>query len=130
MQKLSTAIGNYSGSADAYPIAIDLAKLTGLLRIHFAQEDRSLYPEMMASSSNEVAATAATFQREMGDIGPIFEKFVERWGTSAAIAAAFATFRIEASVLFARLADRIRRENEELYRLADEMHQPQQPRDA
>lgn len=119
VEEINGSIQNFDEPRDAYAIALRLAKLNGLLRIHFAQEDRSLYPAMMASSDAQVADTAATFQREMGYLGAAFASFIDRWGMSAAIAANFDQFRDESAELFGKLANRIERENEELYRLAD-----------
>lgn len=127
VEEISASIYNFREARDAYAIALKLAKLKGLLRIHFAQEDRSLYPAMMASSDAEVAATAATFQKEMGHLGAAFESFADRWSTSAAIAANFDQFREESADLFGKLANRIERENEDLYRLADTIDEGLQP---
>lgn len=102
----------------AYKIALNLAKLTGLLRIHFAIEDRTLYPYMEASTHAEAVSTAAAFQNEMGELGAAYSAFAERWD-SAAIAAAFPAFRAEARTVLAALANRIERENTVLYPLAD-----------
>lgn len=109
-----------NGSAtldNAYRIGLLLAKLTGLLRIHFAQEDHSLYPSLLASPAS--ALTARHFMDEMGDLAATFEAFAKRWTSSTAIAADFAGFRRESGAVFAALADRVRRENEELYPLAE-----------
>lgn len=104
---------------EAYALGLKLAKLTGLLRIHFAQEDRMLYPQMVNSTHTDAQQTAALFQCEMGDLGPVYLAFADRWVSGRAIAAGFAAFRHEATGVFAALADRIHRENTVLYPLAD-----------
>lgn len=103
----------------AYDITILLAKLTGLLRIHFTQEDHMLYPSLMASGAEHVANTAQQFFNEMGQIGPVFTAFSEKWCSTSAVLTDFEDFRAESTGLWAALADRIHRENEELYPLAD-----------
>lgn len=108
---------------DAYAATLLLAKLTGLLRIHFAQEDQLLYPSLMAEARGGVAAVARSFFEEMGQIGPAFAAFSEKWRAQGAIAAEPALFRGESRALLAALADRIRRENDELYPLADKLHE-------
>lgn len=127
VQEISASIYKYKDERDAFAIAMQLAKLAGLLRIHFAQEDRSLYPAMMASPDRLVAATAEAYQAEMGDIGPLFDAYVERWGTSTAIAANFGQFQATTADLFGKLANRIERENDELYHLADTVAEPLRP---
>ena len=121
--KIGIAIRNYAHSRDAYEISLKLARLSGLLRIHFAQEDRVLYPAMLNSPDPDVISTAATFVAEMGDIGQKFENYMGRWGSSTAIAADFASFRDETASLFGALANRIERENENLYPLADALEE-------
>lgn len=102
---------------NAYRIGLLLAKLTGLLRIHFAQEDHSLYPALLASPASGL--TARHFMDEMGDLAITFDAFTKRWGSSAAIAANFDGFRRESAAVFTALADRVKRENEKLYPLAE-----------
>lgn len=103
----------------AYALSLLNSKLTGVLRIHFAQEDKTLYPYMINSSNAIAAGTAATFRAEMGDLGPIYHGFANRWASSAAIFKDQETFRIESTAIFAALEERINRENYELYPLAD-----------
>jgi hypothetical protein len=114
-------MGDEPSRDDAYAATMLLAKLTGVLRIHFAQEDKLLYPSLMASGRGGVAAVARAFVEEMGQIGPAFAAFSEKWRSHGAILAEPALFRTECLALFAALADRIRRENEELYPLADNL---------
>ena len=116
--RLSCAL---EGQGNAYRTALLLAKLTGLLRIHFAQEDKTLYPHMIQSAHLEASQTAAAFQQEMGGLGATYEAFAMRWNSPEAIGSAPATFRKEAEAVFAALASRIERENETLYPLADEI---------
>jgi hypothetical protein len=102
-----------------YEVSLLLAKLTGTLRIHFAQEDRTLYPHMIASSHMDAATTAAEFQEEMGGLSGEFEAFAERWQSARVLAADPAGFRADAAVIFGALAKRIEREDAHLYKLAD-----------
>ena len=105
--------------ADAYSLSLCLAKIAGVLRTHFAIEDRVLYPMLIASENREAAVAARVFEREMGSLTDQFERFLQRWGRSAEIAAAIPQFRYECDMMFSALRDRIDRENRELYPLAD-----------
>lgn len=102
-----------------YRLGLKLAKLTGMLRIHFVQEDETLYPHMIASTHPQAAATAARFQREMGGLGEAYESFAARWSSASALTADPAAYRAESRKIFAALAARIARENDMLYPLAD-----------
>lgn len=102
-----------------YRVGLLLAKLTGLLRIHFAQEDKLLYPYMIHSADPDASSTAMAFQAEMGGLGGAYEAFASRWSSGETIRTAPAAFRKEAGDVFAALALRIERENSQLYPLAD-----------
>jgi hemerythrin-like domain-containing protein len=114
-------------SEDAYRLSVQLAKLTGLLRIHFVQEDRTLYPYMIASSNPAASETAHAFSAEMGGLSQVFEAFARKWTSSEAILGDAVGFRRESGSVFAALGARIVRENEELYPLADSI-QPHEVR--
>ncbi|RVT92487.1 hemerythrin domain-containing protein [Sphingomonas crocodyli] len=103
----------------AFQASLLLAKLTGLLRIHFAQEDRQLYPSLMASGRGGVAEIARRFFEEMGDLGQAYGAFAQRWESATQILNDPRGFRRESKVIFTALADRITRENEQLYPHAD-----------
>lgn len=106
---------------DAMECARLMAKLTGILRFHLAAEDNSLYPRMQASPDPEVSQTAAAFAAEMGGLAELFEDFVSNWPDGAAIFVNPEGFRTEAALVFSALSRRIKRENDELYPLADTM---------
>lgn len=116
-----TSISGQPSSDDAFRLTMILAKLVGTLRIHLAQEDRSLYPELMASGRGGVAATARLFFEEMGQLAPQIIAYSEKWLNSSHLLADWAGFRLETDTVFAALADRIERENEILYPMADAM---------
>src|SRR3989337_4600313 len=100
IDRLFNQLTHYNGASDAYGIALQLAKLTQLMRVHFAQEDYTLYPKLMASPDGDVAETARAFQSESGALWSQFEAFVRHWSTSTAIPLNFGQFRTEWSAIF------------------------------
>ena len=96
-----------------------LARLTGVLQMHLAAEDKVLYPAMMASNDKGTSAMARTFSIQMGDLGAAYSEYVERWSDHQKILRDAEAFRKQSAKVFAALGTRIRRENEELYPLAD-----------
>ena len=114
-------IRSYRDDRDAYRLSLKLARLTAVLRTHFVMEDELLYPRIIASDHREAAVMARVFQSELGHLSDQFERFVERWSLSDAIAASLDQFEYEAGMLFAAIRDRIRRENDELFPLADQI---------
>ena len=119
LDRILIAIDAYRGDASAYPLSLDLARMAGVLRIQFSLGDRHLYPFMIASGQRETTEIARGFQREVCHIGRHFDRFMQRWSTSSAIASDVPQFRWEAEVMFIALRERFRREKRELYPLAD-----------
>lgn len=114
----TSRMGDRPTRDQAFGVSLLLGRLAGLLRIHFAQEDKSLYPSLIAADG-ESGHIAQQFAREMGEIGPKFEAFIDQWCSSEAILKNAPGFRNESSRLFTALADRIERENEILYPLVE-----------
>ena len=110
----------YRGERDAFTLSLRLTKLNAVLRSHFAQEDRYLYPTLMTAGDPQVRETAMAFVDEMGSLGATYEEFAGRWKTSDLIAANVKGFRRDATALFDALETRIERENEVLYPMADQ----------
>lgn len=112
---------------DSEHVSHQLMKLGGLLQIHFAMEDRSLYPAMLGSKNADAARTASAYQHEMGGISPTLSSFVGRWRVPAAIRSDVEAFKAECSVVLPALRERMDREDQVLYPLADRTFQPAMP---
>ena len=119
LDRILIAIDAYRGDASAYPLSLDLSRLAGVMRILFSLGDRHLYPFMIASGQRETTEIARGFQREVCHLGKRFDRFMQRWSTSSAIASDVPQFRCEAEVMFIALRERFRRERSVLYPLAD-----------
>jgi len=119
LDRIRIAMNAYDGDAAAYPLSLDLARLAGILRIHFSLADRNLYPFMIGAGSPETAALAQDFQREICTLATRLERFSQRWSTSSAIANNVTLFRGEAAVMIMSIRRRLRRETRDLFPLAD-----------
>jgi len=98
-----------------------LAKLAGLVTLHLAMEDQSLYPELKSCQDTTVRATAEFFSKEMGKLATEFTQYLQSWQTSSMIRANPGRFSSESKAIFNSLSRRIHRENTELYPLLDAM---------
>lgn len=96
-----------------------LSKLLGKLSLHLAMEDQSLYPRLEKHADAKVRDTAKKFAAEMNGVKPAVDAFANKW-TTQELRANPAGFCEEAKKLFAVLAERIRRENTQLYPLVDQ----------
>ena len=119
LDRIRIGISTYQGDSSAYPLALDLARLAGVLRIHFSIADRNLYPFMIQAGSPETAALAQNFQREICTLATRFERFSQRWQSSSAIASNVPLFRSEAAAMIMAIRRRLRRETRDLFPLAD-----------
>ena len=96
-----------------------LAKLMGKLSLHLSSEDKVLYPELEAHKDASVAAVARRFAGEMKNTTAQVVAYNGRWPTPSAIKANPQGFAKETKEVIKVLADRIKRENQELYAVAD-----------
>ena len=119
--ELKGEIGKLSTLTDAQRIAGLLARLTGVLSMHLAAEDKALYPAMMASPDPRTTKCARTFEEQMGGLSEAYMAFAQAWCSPERILAEAEAFSRDCETIFDALAIRIRRENEELYPLADAM---------
>jgi hypothetical protein len=119
IDRLFGMLNHYKPRDDAFPIALQLARLTQLMRLHFVQEDYGLYPGLVRSSDPEVAEAASAFQRESGELWAQLEAFIRRWSSSTVIADGFDLFKAEGTAIFGAIEDRCKRENDLLFPLAE-----------
>ncbi|WP_294122716.1 hemerythrin domain-containing protein [Sphingomonas sp.] len=117
--RLIELVDHYDPRSAAIPLLMQLNRLLGLLRVHFAHEDVELYPALTAARDPLVARTAQRFVEEMGGLAIELECFARRWSCSASIAGNIGEFRESAHQLMMTLAARIERENRILYPLVE-----------
>ena len=114
--KLSESCANHD---QAYCLALQVAKLASLLRVHFAQEDCTLYACLFDCGDPEVSRIALDYLQDFGGIAQTLELFAFRWCSPDTIRAGFNSFRPELVELCAQLSRRIALENAYLYPLAE-----------
>ena len=105
------------GKADAGVMRKQLSNLAGKVNFHLAMEDKALYPRLMQQDA-EANKMALRFQKEMGGLAGVFVEYTNKWPL-AAIKSDPAGFANETRKVFGALAQRIERENAQLYPLAD-----------
>ena len=103
---------------DLTPIFVRLSRFAQLLQIHLLREDSLLYPALIASGDRRLAAVAATFQDELGDLDILVEAYEQKW-TGSAISYRWADFCEDTGTLLRRVRTRIHREDEGLYPLLE-----------
>ena len=121
--KLSETCDSYD---QAYCQALQVAKLASLLRVHFAQEDCTLYATLFDCGDPEVSRIALDYFQDLGGIAERLEMFAFRWCSPDTIRAGFESFRPELVEICAQLSRRIALENAYLYPLAESVLQRKQ----
>lgn len=106
-----------AGSADE--LRKDLIRLAGVLKVHLAMEDRSMYPRLLEHEDAAVRSMAREYQLTMGDLAPAFDAFYQKWMRRNAIEDARADFASETAKIAGALGNRIKLENENLYDMID-----------
>lgn len=108
-------------AADASAARTTLSRFIGSLNMHISIEDNVLYPELAAHKDAAVAAIAKKFSVEMKSTAGTVGAYNSKWSTASLIKADPAGFIRDTKGIIAALADRIKRENSELYAAADKI---------
>ena len=119
IDRLLKLAGQCDGDDRAYCIALQVAKLASLLRVHFAQEDCTLYATLFDCGDPEISRIALDYFQELGGLAEQLEMFAFRWCSASAINAGFDEFKPQLTELCGQLSRRIALENAYLYPLAD-----------
>ena len=111
---------SHAGVADnAEAIAAGIVRVSGIIKLHLAVEDRSLYPALEASGDAELAAMSRQYRGEMQGIADAYMRFAGNWNTARAVALAPDAFRAEANVVLRQVYERIQREDRHFYPAID-----------
>lgn len=106
-------------SVDPGPARRALATFSGRLRVHATMEQEALYPRLLASPDAAVAAKARELLDEVGDLYSRFFALLKRWPDKESVAADPEGYARDVMMMLHRLHLRMKRENSELYPLAD-----------
>lgn len=107
-----------SGAAKIRPL---LSKMAGVVSLHLAMEDKSLYPVLAKHQDINVRALSTRYSTEMGSLAGVFTDYMKTWQTTAQMRAEPARFSTESKAVFNALSKRIHHENTELYPLVDKL---------
>ena len=123
LMTLTAKISSYFNSLpkDAEEIRLQLALLSLKLRTHLALEDHALYPQLFQHKNNSVKNLAKSYLEEMGGLHTTFGVYKGKWDTANRIQEAPDEFIQDTTKMFAELANRIKREDTELYNLVDKL---------
>ena len=118
---ISKGLNADSLGKDASNVRNLLSDLAGKLTLHLALEDKNLYPTLVSHNDPEISTTTKKFIDEMGGLASVFMSYNDKWSTPDTIQKSPQDFISETGGVFKALADRIDRENNELYVLMDKI---------
>ncbi len=98
-----------------------LSELMGKIKYHLAIEDKSVYPLLLEHTDDVIKSTTQRFIDEMGNIKEVIEDYFTKWSNAQVIHKDAASFIEETKGIFDALAKRIEKENNELYKMVDEL---------
>lgn len=104
---------------DAAACRAGLGRLSTVLNVHLALEDKALYPHLMTHDNPDVRRTASEFQSRMGSLAQQFQSFYERWERPGEIESSAYEFAVEYRALSEALRSRMDMEDTTLYELVE-----------
>ncbi len=106
---------------DAAKVRSLLSRLAGKLVVHLHMEDNSLFPSLKEYNDPRLHSTLKKFVDEMGGLKDAFTKYTNKWANPDHIKNNAVEFINETKGVFSALAQRIGKENNELYKMIDEL---------
>lgn len=98
-----------------------MSRLAGVVTLHLAMEDKSLYPQMTAHAAPSVRAISQRYSDEMGSLAAAFGAYMTNWQTTPQMMADPAAFSADSKAVINALSKRIHLEDTELYGLVDKL---------
>lgn len=118
VKELQGTMSEKSLSENPKQAVILLGRLSGVIKLHLAMEDESLYPNLAKSADTKVKGVADKFIKEMGGIAKAYLAYADKW-TDKAVKENPKGFISETNGIIKVLGERIQKEESELYPLAD-----------
>lgn len=100
------------GAADVHRA---LSSLSGILKVHLAMEDRSLYPNLVNHRDLQLRTLAVRFLDERAVLRQRYDEYKARWHSAAAIEAGAETFIDETRAILGMLWNRMKMEDDVLH---------------
>ena len=122
-EELSVHLSDDNLKENLYQLRIVIAKLSGKLKFHLRFEDNVLYPLLLESKDESIRSLATQYKNEMGSIAQSFEKYTVKWSNSSKIENNITEFIEETENILQVLAERIEKENNELYRKVESLEE-------
>lgn len=115
------SLQSYKTSEDvrlnAREISSVISKMSGILNVHLASEDKYLYPALQKNSDPAIRQTAMRFANEMGSLSTVYAAYRDKCMLASQIAENPEGFLTETSGILSALTTRFQKEDNDLYPL-------------
>jgi hypothetical protein len=118
-RQINALLSDTLSDTDAAAIRPLLSKLDGMVSLHLAMEDKTLYPRLAEHPDPAARSTGKRYKEEIGTIGVVFNGYIGSWRTTMQMLADPARFTAESKAVFNALSKRIHHEHTELYPLLE-----------
>lgn len=115
------SVEKVSDSASAFDLTMKIARLAGVLKMHLKHEDDVLYPKLRISTDLKVRQTTERFINEMGGLSAAFDEYRGLYKSSNYIKDEPEAFIRDTQKIIEALRKRVKKENEDLYLLAEQL---------
>ena len=105
------------GRRNARETSSVISKMSGILNVHLASEDKYLYPALQKNTDPAIRQTAVRFSNEMGSLSTVYASYRNRFMLTSQIEADPDGFLQETTKILAALIARFQKEDNELYPL-------------
>lgn len=121
INEISNYLTTASVAENSQQIRALLSTLIGKVNVHRAAEDNYLYPKLLKHESKELRSLAEKYYKGFINTKDALSNYSSKWASSTKIKDNPKEFIEDTKGTFNRIIDRIEKENNELFALADKL---------
>ena len=122
IKEISTYLTVASLDVNAQNVRLLLSTFIGKANVHRASEDNSLYPKLLNHESQELRVLAKKYYEGFISTKDVLSNYSTRWVSATKIKDNPDEFIKDTKGIFNKILDRIDKENNELFALADKLN--------
>lgn len=110
-------IEKHTVEQNVHEIVKSINTMAGKLKMHLLNEDKYLYPQLLKSPDIKLNTFGKKYYEEMKEVTEVYENYKLKYNTASKIQQNVDGFNKETKEVFKLLANRVDREEKELYPL-------------
>ncbi|MDF2891831.1 MAG: Hemerythrin cation binding domain protein [Clostridia bacterium] len=125
IKEISTYLNEGSLEENAQHVRMLLSTFIGKASVHRAAEDSTLYPKLLNHESQELRLLAKKYYDGFVNTKDVLSNYSTKWSAATKIKNNPREFIVDTKGIFTKILDRIDKENNELFALADRLNKIQ-----